>query len=203
MIRKTEEYHYQQIDNSGTNKISRIKETSIPRIENDYSYTVIKTVTTTTNKGSNSLSNIGSKNLSSKNNYKNYSSLSKDKKNIKCTCFDDHEDKNKNTSLKYKEGKNTSITYINEAKKRGKTVESRSLNKYSANNTNNNTKDCTCKGLKCTCGKDHNIIKISTNINSKYNRDKKTIGGEKKYISGTYKISNSNKNYNISNLPQN
>ena len=203
MIRKTKEYHYQQINDSGDNHISRIKESSIPRIEKDYSYTVIKTVTTTTSKGSNSLNNFGSKNLSSTKNNKNYksyskySNTSKDKKDLKCTCPGDHEhaheDKNKkNTSYKYAEEKKTSVTYINEGNKRGKTVDNRSLNKYSTKSENNISKVNTSGGLQCTCGKDHNLIKISSDVNSKYNRDKKTIEGEKKYISGTYKISNTN-----------
>ena len=180
MIRKTEEYHYQQINDSGTNHISRIKETSIPRIEKDYSYTVIKTVTTSTNKGSNSL-NTGFQNLlSTKNNknyksYSKYSNLSKNKENLKYTCLDgDHGDKNKkNTSRKYAEGKNTTISNINEeAKKRGKNFESRSLNKYSANSTNSISKSRATGGLECTCGKDHNsgnsgVTKISQTKNIK------------------------------------
>ena len=96
MYKKTSEYRYQQISNKSNGKnISVIKEVYTPRIENGYTITTIKTVTSSKNgvNGDECLCVLDHNNSTNKysKNYTSYSNLIKDKKNLKCSCFEsDH-----------------------------------------------------------------------------------------------------------------
>ena len=163
MYKKTSEYHYQKISNKGDGKkISIMTDTYKPRIENDYTITTIKTVTSSKN-GGECLCGLDHDKLSTNKyskNYSSYSNILKDKKNLKCTCFEcDHiygSKNNKCTCGLCKDEKYTKISISNEKKTRGRSVETRNLNKYTLK--------------KCICGEDEKNCTCNQNSSIKSNK---------------------------------
>ena len=175
MYQKTSEYRYQQISNKGGGKnISIIKEIYTPRVENDYTLTTIKTVKSS-KKGGECLCNLDNNKLSTNKyskNYSTYSNIIKDGKNLKCSCFEcDHIYGNKNkkcTCGLCGDEKYTKISISNKKKIRGRSVETRNLNKYTSKKCicGEEEKNCKCNQNSKNISKAGSLIKSYTNINS-------------------------------------
>ena len=201
MLKKSKEYRYQQITNNGkTKNISIVKESYATRIERDFSYSMVKTVSTTSNGDNKYISGNGHNNFSSYKFTKNMSSsnVPKNNKQLKCPCPDGHKRYTTGTN-NFKSVINTSFSRLTKTRegsienskmnkecKCGKDENHCTCNKNSLNLSRGGSENkfksfslksignkCTCGKIFCTCGK---------------SKEKKCICGKNIYICGKENI---------------
>ena len=141
MLSRTNDYHYQKINKHGGNTY-KIKESYIPRIEENYTYSMRTLETSSTNRGDGNYTSNRRGNYSFGNGYTPY----------KTNTFS-----------------NRSVAVINESKKRRRNAHTKNIDEEDEANCTcdlhekNRDDECTCGELVCTCGNHHNKSSYYTN----------------------------------------